>query len=178
RTIKVPDQKEAVVETLARALDQNDLIIFTGGISVGDYDFVKNAVEENQVEQLFYKLKQRPGKPLYAGQKEGKVVFALPGNPGSVLSCFLQYVKPVIQAWKGDTEAWNQFQNLPLAQDFEKKIPLTQFLKARIQNGKVEVLQGQESFNLIAFGLADGFVEIPEESFVVESGTLLKFYPW
>ncbi len=176
--IKVPDQKEVVVEALAKALDENDLVIFTGGISVGDYDFVKNAVGENQVKQLFYKLKQRPGKPLYAGEKEGKIVFALPGNPGSVLSCFVQYVKPVIQCWKGDPEAWNHFQNLPLAHDFEKKIPLTQFLKARIQNGKVEVLQGQESFNLIAFGLADGFVEIPEESSLVESGTLVKFYPW
>jgi molybdenum cofactor synthesis domain len=176
--IKVPDQKEAVVETLARALNKNDLIIFTGGISVGDYDFVKIALEENGVKQLFYKLKQRPGKPLYVGEKEGKIVFALPGNPGSVLSCFMQYVKPVIQTWKRDPEAWNHFQNLPLAQDFDKKIPLTQFLKARIQNGKVEVLQGQESFNLIAFGLADGFVEIPEESSLVESGTLVKFYPW
>lgn len=176
--IQVPDQKGAVVDTLARALRQNDLIIFTGGISVGDYDFVKNAVEKNQVEQLFYKLKQRPGKPLYAGQKDGKVVFALPGNPGAVLSCFLQYVKPLILSWKGDAEAWTHFQVHPLANDFEKKIPLTQFLKARIQDGKVEVLQGQESFNLIAFGLADGFVEIPEESSFVKSGTLLKFYPW
>lgn len=176
--IKVPDQKEAVVEALSQALEEYDLVIFTGGISVGDYDFVKIAVEENGMKQLFYKLKQRPGKPLYAGEKEGKIVFALPGNPGSVLSCFMQYVKPVIQSWKRDPEAWNHFQNLPLAQDFDKKIPLTQFLKARIQNGKVEVLQGQESFNLIAFGLADGFVEIPEESSLVESGTLVKFYPW
>lgn len=176
--IKVLDQKEAVVEVLSHALEEYDLVIFTGGISVGDYDFVKIAVEENGMKQLFYKLKQRPGKPLYAGEKEGKIVFALPGNPGSVLSCFMQYVKPVIQFWKGDREAWGHFQILPLAQNFEKKIPLTQFLKARIQNGKVEVLQGQESFNLIAFGLADGFVEIPEESSLVESGTLVKFYPW
>lgn len=176
--IKVPDKKEAVVEALSQALERYDLVIFTGGISVGDYDFVKVALEENQVEQLFYKLKQRPGKPLYAGYKDGKMVFALPGNPGSVLSCFLQYVKPVIQAWKGDGEAWFDYQKLPIAQGFEKRIPLTQFLKARIQDGKVEVLQGQESFNLIAFGLADGFVEIPEELSFVESGTLLKFYPW
>lgn len=176
--IKVQDKKEAVVEALALALDRYDLVIFTGGISVGDYDFVKVALEENHVEQLFYKLKQRPGKPLYAGHKDGKMVFALPGNPGSVLSCFLQYVKPVIQAWKGDGEAWFDYQKIPIAQDFEKRIPLTQFLKARIQDGKVEVLQGQESFNLIAFGLADGFVEIPEELTFVESGTLLKFYPW
>lgn len=176
--IKVPDKKEAVVEALAQALEEYDLVIFTGGISVGDYDFVKVALEENQVEQLFYKLKQRPGKPLYAGKKNGKIVFALPGNPGSVLSCFLQYVKPVIQTWKGDVGAWNHFRELPLAHDFEKKIPLTQFLKAKIKDGKVEVLQGQESFNLIAFGLADGFVEIPEELTFVEPGTLLKFYPW
>ncbi|GMQ27822.1 molybdopterin molybdotransferase MoeA [Algoriphagus confluentis] len=176
--IKVQDQKEAVVEALSQTLEEYDLVIFTGGISVGDYDFVKIAVEENGVRQLFYKLKQRPGKPLYAGEKEGKIVFALPGNPGSVLSCFLQYVKPVIQSWKRDPEAWNYFKNLPLSQDFEKKIPLTQFLKARIQNGKVQVLQGQESFNLIAFGLADGFVEILEESSYVEAGRLVRFYPW
>ncbi|MGM0946795.1 MAG: gephyrin-like molybdotransferase Glp [Bacteroidota bacterium] len=176
--IQVRDQKAEVVQGLKEALEISDLVIFTGGISVGDYDFVKEAVEANQVQELFYKLKQRPGKPLYAGQKEEKVVFALPGNPASVLSCFMQYVKPLIHSWMGNSDAWNNYFEFPIAADFEKKIPLTQFLKAELTKGQVRVLQGQESFNLIAFGLANGFVEIPEESTEVKAGEKVKFYPW
>ncbi|WP_297337669.1 gephyrin-like molybdotransferase Glp [Algoriphagus sp.] len=176
--LSVRDEKEAVKEGLTEALESSDLVIFTGGISVGDYDFVKEAVEANQVQELFYKLKQRPGKPLYAGQKSGKLVFGLPGNPGSVLSCFINYVKPVIRSWMGEAQAWEDVVEIPLAEDFEKKIPLTQFLKAEVKHGKAHILQGQESFNLIAFGMADGFVEIPEEMQLVKSGELVKFYPW
>lgn len=176
--IKVRDEKEAVIFGLKAALEISDLVIFTGGISVGDYDFVKESVEANQVGELFYKLKQRPGKPLYAGQKAGKVVFGLPGNPGSVLSCFMQYVKPLIRTWLGDAKAWREYVEVPLADDFEKKIPLTQFLKAELKEGKAHVLMGQESFNLIAFGMADGFVEIPEQIDIIQAGEKVKFYPW
>ncbi|MFC3414234.1 molybdopterin molybdotransferase MoeA [Algoriphagus hitonicola] len=176
--IKVRDEKEAVIQGLKEAMESSDLVIFTGGISVGDYDFVKEAVEANQVQELFYKLKQRPGKPLYVGQKAGKLVFGLPGNPGSVLSCFMQYVKPLIRTWQGEPTAWEAYIKVPLADDFEKKIPLTQFLKAEMKEEKAYILQGQESFNLIAFGLADGFVEIPEEIEFVQAGEKVKFFPW
>ena len=68
------------------------MVLLTGGISVGDYDFVLQAATECGVEKLFHKIKQRPGKPLYFGKKENKLVFGLPGNPSSVLTCFYQYV--------------------------------------------------------------------------------------
>ncbi|HCX77328.1 MAG TPA: molybdopterin molybdenumtransferase MoeA, partial [Algoriphagus sp.] len=87
------------------------------------------------------------------------MVFALPGNPASVLSCFLNYVKPVIESWKGNSKAWDSFVELPVSDDFEKPIPLTQFLKANVEDGKIHILSGQESFNLISFGTADGFAE-------------------
>ena len=177
-TRKVSDDKEEVIESIAKALEESDIVLVTGGISVGEYDFVQVAMQENGVEPLFYKLKQRPGKPLFVGKKGAKMVFALPGNPASVLSCFMQYVKPFLLSWKGDESAWEQFELLSLMEGIEKKIPLTQFLKAEKLGSQIRVLQGQESFNLISFGTASGFVEIPEEVEKLDAGSLVKFYPW
>ena len=95
------DDFEKVILTIREALKVCDFLLLTGGISVGDFDFVKDGLSENGVEEIFYKISQRPGKPLFAGKKEGKIVFALPGNPASVLTCFLNYVKPSILQWAG-----------------------------------------------------------------------------
>jgi len=176
--VKVRDEKDLVIQALKNALEDSDLILFTGGISVGAYDYVRAAIEANQVVELFYKLKQRPGKPLFAGKKGHKIVFGLPGNPGPVLSCFMHYIKPLIQSWKGDSEAWEAYEELPLLAGFEKKKPLTHFLNAEKLGGKVRILQGQESFNLSSFMRASGFVEIPEDAGDLSAGDLVKFYPW
>ena len=91
------DKPEIVTDTLKKALQQSDVVLLTGGISVGDYDFVLQAATECGVEKLFHKIKQRPGKPLYFGKRENKLVFGLPGNPSSVLTCFYQYVIPALE---------------------------------------------------------------------------------
>ena len=91
------DKPEVVAGTLKKALEQADVVLLTGGISVGDYDFVLQAATECGVEKLFHKIKQRPGKPLYFGKKESKLIFGLPGNPSSVLTCFYQYVIPALK---------------------------------------------------------------------------------
>lgn len=176
--LKVKDEESEVTRVISEALEDSDFVLLTGGISVGDFDFVKGSLEQNGVEQLFYKLRQRPGKPLFVGRKKDKLVFALPGNPASVLSCFIQYVKPCIQEWMGNTDAWAGPKFLPMERDFDKKAPLTFFLKAKIQDGKIHLLPGQESFNLLPFGVADGLVEIPQELEHVEEGSLIAFYPW
>lgn len=176
--LKVKDEANEVERVIGEALESVDFVMLTGGISVGDYDFVKGGLEQNGVEQLFYKIRQRPGKPLFAGRREDKLVFALPGNPASVLSCFIQYVKPCLQEWMGNPEAWKAPQLLPLLKDFDKKPPMTFFLKAKIESGKVHLLPGQESFNLLPFGVADGLAEIPQEVEHIEEGGLVAFYPW
>lgn len=178
QTFKVKDEANDVMQVIAEALETADFVLLTGGISVGDYDFVKGGLEQNGVEQLFYKIRQRPGKPLFVGKKGEKLIFALPGNPASVLSCFIQYVKPCLLEWMGNPEAWNSSVLLPMEKDFDKKVPLTFFLKAKIESGKVHLLPGQESFNLLPFGVADGLVEIPQESEHIEEGSLVAFYPW
>ncbi|MDX5340478.1 MAG: molybdopterin molybdotransferase MoeA [Cyclobacteriaceae bacterium] len=175
---KAKDQAAEVTQVIQKALKEGDILLLTGGISVGDYDFVKAGLEKNGVSQLFYKVKQRPGKPLYAGYTEGKMVFALPGNPASVLSCFIQFVKPILLDWTGDPSPWKGPEFYPISKDFDKKAEMTFFLKAKIQNGKAVILPGQESFNLLPFGVADGLVEIPGEQEHVEEGSLVAFYPW
>lgn len=176
--LKVRDEESEVTRVIGEAVENSDFILLTGGISVGDFDFVKGSLEQNGVEQLFYKIRQRPGKPLFVGKKGEKLIFALPGNPASVLSCFIQYVKPCLQEWMGNPAAWLVPKFLPMEKDFDKKAPLTFFLKAKIQTGKIHLLPGQESFNLLPFGVADGLVEIPQELEHVEEGSLVAFYPW
>jgi molybdopterin molybdotransferase len=86
------DHLGRLTSTLQSALSTSDVVLLCGGISVGDYDFVLQAATDCDVEKLFHKVKQRPGKPLYFGRKENKIVFGLPGNPSSVLTCFYEYV--------------------------------------------------------------------------------------
>ena len=175
---KVKDDPNEVIRVIGEALASSDVLLLTGGISVGDFDFVKEGLAENGVETLFYKVKQKPGKPLLAGIKGSKLVFALPGNPASVLTCFMQYVKPSLGQWMGNPAAWEQARSYPLATNWEKQVKLTVFLKARLVAGVVEVLPGQESFNLLSFGSADGLIEIREDQQALKEGALVSFYPW
>jgi len=178
KVYKVKDDPTEVIRVIGEALASSDVLLLTGGISVGDFDFVKEGLAENGVETLFYKVKQKPGKPLLAGVKGSKLVFALPGNPASVLTCFMQYVKPSLGQWMGSPAAWEQAGSYPLATNWEKQVKLTVFLKARLVGGVVEVLPGQESFNLLSFGSADGLIEINEDQQSLKEGTLVPFYPW
>ena len=178
KVYKVKDDPNEVIRVIGEALASSDVLLITGGISVGDFDFVKEGLAENGVKTLFYKVKQKPGKPLLAGVKGSKLVFALPGNPASVLTCFMQYVKPSLGQWMGNPAAWEQAKSYPLATNWEKQVKLTVFLKARLGAGVVEVLPGQESFNLLSFGSADGLIEIREDQQALKEGALVSFYPW
>ncbi|MDT0651509.1 molybdopterin molybdotransferase MoeA [Autumnicola edwardsiae] len=173
---KASDKKEELQQIINQALEQQDVLILSGGISVGDYDFVKECLENAGVQELFYKIKQRPGKPMFAGKKAGKWIFALPGNPSSVLSCFSQYVKPCLYYFMGKENVWEADAELTLAQDHKKKPGLTFFVKARINGDEAEVLSGQQSFNLQAFSTANCLVELEEDKEEVTAGTRVKVY--
>lgn len=175
---KALDEPEKLQEKINEYLGKYDILILSGGISVGDYDYVKEGLRQAGVLELFYKVKQKPGKPLFVGMKEGQWIFALPGNPASTLTCFNQYVKPCIEAWMGKTEVWEPTGSFPLADKFDKSHGLTFFLKAKLEDGKVTVLPGQESFNLISYGTANCIAEIPEDVDFLEEGIKVKIYEW
>lgn len=174
--LRATDEKEKLQELINSALENHEVLLLSGGISVGDYDFVKECLEAAGVEELFYKIKQRPGKPFFAGKKQGKWIFALSGNPASVYSCFVQYVRPCLSYSMGQEKVWEPDEVLELKEDVKKKKGFTFFMKARREEGKVRVLGGQQSFNLLSFNEADCLVEMEEEEETIERGTPVKVY--
>lgn len=170
------DQMELLEKTIQECLQKHDVLILTGGISVGDYDLVKNALKNTQVEELFYKIKQKPGKPLWVGKKDKKWVFALPGNPASVATCFAIYLKPCLLAQMGHQNTFLPVACVPLATDYEKKIGLTHFLKAKIDKQEALILDGQESFNLAFYPQTTHLIVIKEDDAKIEKGTFVELF--
>jgi len=174
---KVADELDAVTSCLKDSLAHYDLTIVTGGISVGDFDFVLAACEQNAVEQLFHKVKQKPGKPLYIGKKGEKVVCALPGNPASVLSCFYNYVSIVLDQLSNSQTEMKMVQ-ATLTNAYKKPLGFTHFLKGRFNyvTNEVVILEGQESFMMNPFVFANCFVEIPESLTEVNPNQLVNIH--
>ena len=174
--LKASDTREDLQNTINESLAHHDVLILSGGISVGDYDFVKDCLSDAGVTELFYKVKQRPGKPLFTGKRGNQWIFALPGNPASALSCFYQYVKPCLLYLMGHDNVWKPDEVLPLGQSHKKMPGLTFFLKGKKEHDKVNILEGQQSFNLQAFSEADCFVELNEDSEYLDAGTPVNIY--
>lgn len=160
---KVKDDYGSTVTSIKKAISENDVVLISGGISVGDYDFVGKALAELEVEQVFYKVKQKPGKPLFFGKKENTVVFALPGNPASALSSFYVYVYPTLQRLSGEKDFSLNRMNAKSGSKYFKKGDRAQFLKGLLKGGKVTILEGQSSAMLHTFSLANVLVYVPEE---------------
>jgi molybdopterin molybdotransferase len=156
------DKPEVVEAVLKTALEESDLVLLTGGVSVGDYDFVVKAAENCGVTKHFHKIKQKPGKPLYFGTKDEKVIFGLPGNPGSVLTCFYEYVLFAIEKMTNKASALKK-QKAILQNDYSKKAGLTHFLKGTFIEGKVKMLSSQASFQLRSFAIADCLIVVEED---------------
>ncbi len=178
------DKQEIVINTLKKALEHSDVVLLTGGISVGDYDFVLQAANECGVEKLFHKIKQRPGKPLYFGKKacpndkvgrENKLVFGLPGNPSSVLTCFYQYVIPSIEKLSLKKTMLPSFE-VPLSGYFQKNTGLTHFLKGNYDGKTVSILDAQESYRLSSFARANCLIQINEEVTECKEADLVTVY--
>ena len=169
------DKPEIVTATLEKALQQSDVVLLTGGISVGDYDFVLQAATECGIEKLFHKIKQRPGKPLYFGEKNNKLVFGLPGNPSSVLTCFYQYVIPALERLSNKKPVL-EIVLAPLSKSFKKTAMLTHFLKGIFDGKTFTPLNAQESYRLSSFATANCLIQIDEPITVCKEGELVTGY--
>lgn len=159
---KVDDNYTNTLNLLDKVISDNDVVLVSGGISVGDYDFVGKALIELGVEELFYKVKQKPGKPLFYGKKKEKVIFALPGNPAAALSCFYMYVLSALEKLSGNENFSLNRTQAQSTTNYVKKGDRAQFLKAIYSIGEVEILEGQSSSMLHTFSLANALVFLPE----------------
>ena len=155
---QIEDDFSAIKSGIADFLDRSDVLLLSGGISVGDYDFVKQALEENGVTELFYKVFQKPGKPIYFGRKDNKFVFALPGNPASSLTCFYIHVLPLLQRFSGATETGLKKIDIPIDHEFEYNSDRPIFLKANVKDQTVSILNRQSSSMIHSMAMGNALV--------------------
>lgn len=169
--VKVKDDLQSTTLSIQNLLAQHDFILISGGISVGDYDYVKEALTQQGVQEIFYKVKQKPGKPVFFGRKENKIVFALPGNPASALTCFYVYALPALQKFSGISEPGLQRVKLKLNKSYSKKPGLAHFLKSTIYGDEVTISDSQSSAMLNSFAQADAMIYLPadQENFAENS---------
>lgn len=173
--IWVKDNLVEMMEVLKDFQDKFDLLLFTGGVSVGDYDFTPKALKQSGFETLFYKIRQRPGKPLLFAKKDSILAFGLPGNPASVLTCFYQYVVLALENQTGMASLLTQ-ERACLGINFRKIPGLTFFTRGNIHNGKVYPLSGQESYKMASYSEANCLMEMEEDREDFFEGEELNIY--
>ncbi len=167
RVLTLRDDIHKVRKAVRAALIKSDCLILLGGVSVGDYDVAKEALMLEKVRTIFWKVNQKPGKPLYFGRKGKKIVFGLPGNPAAAFTCFYEYVYPALLKMLGRKESGLERRTVSvdgiLPTDSTKHL----FLKARLLPAvsrevlTAQALGHQSSHMLTSLVEADGFLRVP-----------------
>lgn len=170
------DDLDSTIAALTELSIDNDVILATGGVSVGDYDFVGVALQSIQAETVFYKVRQKPGKPLLFAKKSEKLFFALPGNPASSLVCYYEYVLPALRMITGRKDAFLKTLKLPAKYAYSFNGERDEFLKALVEEESVIPLDGQESFALRSFAMANAIIYLPVTQNVVAEGDLVEVH--
>jgi len=160
----VADDEQAHRDTLARGLEA-DVLVTSGGVSVGPHDLVRAIEAELGVEEVFWRVAIRPGKPVSFGVRGATLVFGLPGNPVSALVGTELFVKPALRALQGLREPLPRFESGVLAAELRRNDARDDFVRARSRldrNGTVlEPLSGQESHMIVRAAAADALVHVP-----------------
>lgn len=177
KVYRVKDNLKDTKEALKSILKKYDIVLVSGGISVGDYDFVKEALLQNNVKELFYKINQKPGKPMFFGAKKETLVFALPGNPASSLTNFYIYVSPAVKNRMGFSEIHKPKVVRKLNSDITNNTGKTLFLKAKYDETNVTVLNGQSSAMLNTFAVANSLLIVPEDIEEYKKDQLVTLLP-
>lgn len=180
----VPDDPKVMAARLKRAIEKHDVVILSGGVSVGKYDFVPEAIKMVGGKIRFHGVAMRPGRPeLYATVGRNKHIFGLPGNPLSVMTGFYEFVLPAIRRLSGaEAELCQRALRLPLAGEVLGLTNLVRHVVARLVYKKkgtaVEPIQSQGSGDLISGGHADGVIVLPKKTGKISAGTVVSFRPW
>ncbi len=161
--IHIQDDFVETVETIKEIITSFDVLILSGGVSMGKKDFIPKALENLGVEKLFHKIAQTPGKPIWFGKKAKKLVFALPGNPVSTYMCMVRYFRPWLNQALGLKNIKLEFAKL--SEDFQFQSPVTYFLQVKLinENGVLNALpiKGHGSGDFANLVDADAFLELP-----------------
>jgi molybdopterin molybdotransferase len=178
----VRDDEAQLTERLSFHLRTHDVLILSGGVSMGRLDLVPKVLASLGVELVFHHIAQRPGKPMWFGVSQaGPAVFALPGNPVSTLVCLSRYVLPALRA--AMSQAPKEPPRIALTAPFEVKAPLAFYLPVRLRTDdwgrtSAEPCPTNGSGDFTALAGTDGFVELPPGPNTFPKGHVARFYLW
>jgi molybdopterin molybdotransferase len=176
--IHISDSKRAITKKIKRALKENDVLILSGGVSKGKFDFIPEVMDDLGVEKVFHKVLQRPGKPFWFGvhDKLQTVVFSFPGNP---VSTFINYYTYFIPWLKNSNGLGYSDQFIKLNDTIENSLGLTLFnlVKTNWENGTLYAssIENNGSGDLTSLTDADGFICLPPRDLPYKKGDLVTF---
>jgi molybdopterin molybdotransferase len=176
--IHLPDDAEITRQQISRCLEDYDVILLSGGVSMGKFDYVPQALQELSVQKYFHKVQQRPGKPFWFGAHSGgTLVFAFPGNPVSAFMCLHRYFVPWLQS---SLQILTSPTYAVLDQDvnFDSQLQYFMQVKIRNENGKLFAtpVDGKGSGDFANLLEADAFMELPAEKSTFRKGETYKVW--
>ena len=175
----VGDDVAILSSTLEKILSQSDIVITTGGVSMGQKDFLPKIFSELEIECHIHKVAQKPGKPFWFGTKNNALVFALPGNPISSLVTARRYVIPALDELFGIRKRPNY---VILSEDMQFKPELTYLLPVKIYDAEESHYASPLPFNTsgdtISLTKSDGFVELDAQTEMFNAGDVVRYFAW
>ena len=178
RLSSVADDEAAHREALSRGL-LADVLVTSGGVSVGPHDLVRKVEAELGVEEVFWGVAMKPGPPISFGVLEGRLVFGLPGNPVSALVGFELFVRPALLALQGAADPLPRFERGRLARALEPNAHRDELVRARVTSGDdgpvLDPLPGRESHMIVRAAAADALVLVPMGEGELAAGDSVEF---
>lgn len=178
----LPDDERPMLERLALHLTTHEVVVLSGGVSMGKFDLVPKVLHQLGVQQVFHKIEQRPGRPMWFGiGPQGQAVFGLPGNPVSTLVCLIRYVIPAIAEAMGTKRAAPERLALSAPVTFQQA--LTYFLPVAIEHDDwgrawASPRRTQGSGDFLSLRGTDGFVELPPGPNTFPKGFVTTVFRW
>lgn len=170
------DDADRLGDALNRAARMSDLVITTGGASVGDHDLIRPVLEQLGADIHFHGVRQKPGKPMLFATLNNTPVFALPGNPRAVIILYWEYVLPFLRAMQGASDPWPLMDRLPLSTPISLKGERAEFRAAHVRGGKVTLLPDEGSHMLSALTRANVLAYLPLDVRSLNEGDLVEVH--
>ncbi|MCL9999874.1 MAG: molybdopterin molybdotransferase MoeA [Erythrobacter sp.] len=171
----VPDDREALAAALAQA-GEADILVTSGGASVGDHDLIKPALAAWDAETAFWRVAIKPGKPLLVATRGAQVIIGLPGNPVSSFVTGFLFALPLVRASMGDPEPLPGAVTMIAGEDLPPTEHRREFLRAVVEGDRVRLAGSQDSSALSALAAADALIDRPAGSAALKAGEALRVF--